>query len=172
MEKQEAEMTKGKDIGLLYTDYSIVFQEIPSEVTLAINLSGCPNACEGCHSPHLQEMIGVQLTESTLRELITPYEKHITCVCFMGGDGAPQEVMKRCLFLKKHYRKAFKTAWYSGKQDLPHPFCAESLDFVKLGPYIARKGPLNQTTTNQRLYRVLPDGEMQDITACFWKSAF
>ena len=39
---------------LKYAGYDIVFQEIPDEVTLALNLSGCPNGCPGCHSPHLQ----------------------------------------------------------------------------------------------------------------------
>ena len=48
---------------LRYVDYDIVFQEIPDEVTLAINLSNCPNRCKGCHSPHLLENVGESLTE-------------------------------------------------------------------------------------------------------------
>ena len=38
--------------------FDVVFQEIPGEVTLALNLSGCPNRCAGCHSPHLWEEVG------------------------------------------------------------------------------------------------------------------
>ena len=35
---------------LKYVNTGIVFQEIPDEVTLAVNISGCPCRCHGCHS--------------------------------------------------------------------------------------------------------------------------
>lgn len=38
---------------LKYVDTAIVFSEIPDEVTLAINISGCPNKCKNCHSQYL-----------------------------------------------------------------------------------------------------------------------
>ena len=47
---------------LKYTNTDIVFQEIPDEVTLAVNLSGCPCRCPGCHSPQLWGDIGEPLT--------------------------------------------------------------------------------------------------------------
>ena len=74
---------------LRYVDYDIVFQEIPDEVTLAINLSNCPNRCKGCHSPHLLENVGESLTEESLGHLLQKYGKAVTCVCFMGGDAEP-----------------------------------------------------------------------------------
>ena len=74
---------------LRYADYDIVFQEIPDEVTLAINLSNCPNHCKGCHSAYLMEDIGEPLTEESLSTLLGKYGKAITCVCFMGGDASP-----------------------------------------------------------------------------------
>ena len=43
---------------LRLASFDVVFQEIPGEVTLALNLSGCPNRCAGCHSPHLWEEVG------------------------------------------------------------------------------------------------------------------
>ena len=58
---------------LKYTDYDIVFQEIPDEVTLAINLSNCPNRCKGCHSPYLQQNVGEALTEENLSVLLQKY---------------------------------------------------------------------------------------------------
>ncbi|MFA7140937.1 MAG: 4Fe-4S cluster-binding domain-containing protein, partial [Proteiniphilum sp.] len=76
---------------LKYADYDIVFQEIPDEVTLAINLSGCPYRCKGCHSPQLQENIGEELNEAALSRLLQRYGKTITCLCFMGGDADPEE---------------------------------------------------------------------------------
>lgn len=63
---------------LRYVDYDIVFQEIPDEVTLAINLSNCPNRCKGCHSPHLLENVGESLTEESLGHLLQKYGKAVT----------------------------------------------------------------------------------------------
>ena len=57
---------------LKYADYDIVFQEIPNEVTLAINISNCPNRCVGCHSPYLMEDVGEELN-GILASLICQY---------------------------------------------------------------------------------------------------
>lgn len=86
---------------LRYADYDIVFQEIPDEVTLAINLSNCPNHCKGCHSAYLMEDVGEPLTEESLSTLLGKYGKAITCVCFMGGDASPAEVEQLAAFLHK-----------------------------------------------------------------------
>lgn len=43
---------------LKYVDARVVFQEIPDEITLAINISNCPCHCKGCHSQYLAEDIG------------------------------------------------------------------------------------------------------------------
>ena len=77
---------------LRFADYDIVFQEIPDEVTLAVNLSNCPNRCKGCHSAYLMEDVGDPLTEESLSMLLQKYGKSVTCVCFMGGDAFPDEV--------------------------------------------------------------------------------
>jgi anaerobic ribonucleoside-triphosphate reductase activating protein len=69
---------------LKYVNYDIVFQEIPNETTLAINISNCPCHCKGCHSSYLAEDIGEPLTERVLEKLIRE-NKGITCISFMGG---------------------------------------------------------------------------------------
>ena len=76
---------------LKVASFDIVFQEIPGEVTLALNLSNCPCHCPGCHSQHLAEDIGEPLTEELLGGLIDRYGAMITCVAFMGGDAEPEE---------------------------------------------------------------------------------
>ena len=43
------------------------------------------------------------------------------------------------------------------------PAIYEAFDYVKVGPYIAECGPLNEPTTNQRLYY-----HGKDITFRFW----
>ena len=53
-----------------YVDTKIVFQELPNEITLAINISGCPCACIGCHSSYLSQDIGESLTKEALQQLI------------------------------------------------------------------------------------------------------
>lgn len=146
---------------LRFTDYDIVFQEIPDETTLAINLSGCPNRCKGCHSPQLMEDIGEELTENALDGILARYAGAVTCVCFMGGDGDAASVDR----LAQHVRSLHKrTGWYSGRATLPEGFVAAHFDYVKTGPYIEALGPLSSPTTNQRLYRI-EQGALIDITA-------
>ena len=147
---------------LKYVDYDIVFQEIPDEVTLAINLSNCPYRCKGCHSPYLQEDIGKELNESALSGLLQAYEKAITCICFMGGDADTGELYQLADFVRKERDGRIKTAWYSGNDRLPEN-SADYFDFVKTGPFIEALGGLDKKTTNQRLYRI-ESGNIADIT--------
>ncbi|MBQ9426913.1 MAG: anaerobic ribonucleoside-triphosphate reductase activating protein [Paludibacteraceae bacterium] len=140
--------------------YDIVFQEVPGEVTLALNISGCPNRCPGCHSPHLREDIGEELTDELLDTLINQYRTGITCVCFMGGDQDPDEVARLAAHVKV---QGIKTGWYSGtnsttREPLPASPQGEvnrwaEFDFVKVGPYVEALGGLKSPTTNQRFYR-------------------
>ncbi len=156
---------------LRYVDYDIVFQEIPDEVTLAINISNCPNRCKGCHSPHLMRDIGESLTEQSLSGLLEMYGKAVTCVCFMGGDAFPQEVEQLARFVQGQSIASVKVAWYSGKSDLPSGLDINYFQYIKLGPYIEALGGLKSPKTNQRLYRVM-NGEMKDITSRFMRNKF
>lgn len=152
---------------LKFYNFDIVFSEIPDEVTLAINISACPNCCEGCHSPWLWKDEGNLLNQESLSALVETYLNEITCVCFMGGDNLPEEVDALASFIKSNYN--IKTAWYSGKENLSEVIDARNFNYIKLGPYIKSLGPLKDKTTNQRLYSVSPEGEFQDITSRFWK---
>ncbi len=153
---------------LRFVNYNIVFQEIPNEVTLAINLSNCPNRCKGCHSPYLTEDIGEVLNENALAVLLEKYDKAITCVCFMGGDAAPQEVEQLAVFLRRKTNARIKIGWYSGKSVFPKECSLRKFDFIKLGPYIEHLGGLDSITTNQRFYHI-EEGKMVDITDYFHK---
>ena len=154
---------------LRYTDYDIVFREIPDETTLAVNLAGCPNRCPGCHSPQLQEPIGEPLTEEVVERLLARYGAAVTCFCLMGGDAEPHEAARLALFARR-LRPALRTGWYSGRAALPEGFDPTGVfDYVKLGPYIAARGPLDDPATNQRLWRIRPDGRREDLTPRFWR---
>lgn len=148
---------------LKYTDYDIVFQEIPDEVTLAINLSRCPHRCKGCHSPHLRQDIGEELDEAALCRLLQTYGNSITCICFMGGDADTDEVCRLAYYVLKNWKGSIKTAWYSGCNELKNKDSAVYFNFIKLGPYMETLGGLNKKTTNQRLYQI-ENGNFKDIT--------
>ena len=151
---------------LKYVDVKVVFAEIPNEITLAINISGCPCNCKGCHSSYLAEDIGEPLDLQHLTNLIDS-NKGITCVGLMGGDANPSEVDDIAQDIKEYYPE-LKVGWYSGRQELSKDIELSNFDYIKLGPYIEEFGPLNSKTTNQRFYKV-NGKELIDITSRFWK---
>ena len=151
---------------LKYANYDVVFQEVPDEVTLAINISNCPNQCPGCHSKYLWENIGKNLDINELNRLVSQYETGITCVCFMGGDAEPKEVADLAKQLKTNHSN-LKMAWYSGKNELPQNVSTDHFDYIKVGRYVAELGGLDSLTTNQRMMQRLSDGRVRDITARF-----
>ena len=150
---------------LKYHNFDIAFQEIPDETTLAVNITGCPYKCPGCHSPHLREDTGEPLTQEALLSILERYGDGITCICLMGGDARPLEVQELAGWIRRslHYR----SAWYSGAEALPEGIDPRNFDYSKIGPYIESAGGLKSATTNQRLYRVGEDGSLNDITFKF-----
>lgn len=135
---------------LKYLNYSIVMQEVPNEVSLAINISGCPHRCEGCHSKELWEYIGAYLTDD-IDALLEEYSDLISCVCFMGGDQNLKE-LEYCI--DKVRDKQLKTCLYTGTDniDLIDKSIIQKLDYIKVGRYIEELGGLKSKTTNQRMY--------------------
>lgn len=153
---------------LKYVDAKIVFQEIPDEITLAINISNCPCGCSGCHSSYLAADIGTELSINELKELISN-NSGISCVAFMGGDINPKEINNLAKYIKNKF-KDLKVAWYSGRQILSHDINIRFFDYIKLGPYIEEIGPLNSKITNQRFYRISNEYTLIDETYKFWKN--
>ncbi len=153
---------------LKYVNTGIVFQEIPDEVTLAINISNCPCRCPGCHSRYLWEDIGLPLDTAAIDDFVEQYGTDITCIAFMGGDGDPRGVGQLAEYIHEEHPQ-FHVAWYSGRIRIPSVVSVTNFDYIKIGPYIRHLGPLKEPTTNQRLYRIQPDGQMVDITERFWR---
>ena len=156
---------------LKYYNAMVVFEEIPDEITLAINITNCPCKCPGCHSKFLWEDIGTELTEEELHKLISKNDG-ITTICFMGGDSDPKEInrLAKSIFMLDFCNHTYKIGWYSGKDELSNDIELEIFDYIKLGHYDDKFGPLNKETTNQHLYKVI-NGELKDITEKFWKKA-
>ena len=157
-----------------YYNSMVVFEEIPNEITLAINITNCPCHCKGCHSKFLWEDVGTLLTSDELDRLIDKNDG-ITCVCFMGGDSSPQTINALAEYV--HEVRNLKVGWYSGMDNYHKDIEFNWFDYVKLGHYDEELGGLNKKTTNQRLYKItheaLDDGvkklEFKDITSSFWK---
>lgn len=154
---------------LRFVNTDIVFQEIPDETTLAINISGCPCHCPGCHSPFLWGDVGTELTSAALDALIDGEgNRSITCVSFMGGDGDPVSVNALAAYVHKRY-PYLKTGWYTGRTVVSSDIDRRNFDYIKVGPYIKHLGPLKSKTTNQRMYKRLPSGDFEDVTSWFWR---
>ena len=156
-----------------YIYSEVTFREIPDEITLCINISNCPFKCKGCHSKELWEDIGTELTIEELNRLLSK-NKGVTCVSFMGGDKDLFHLLELLIFVKESYPNV-KTAWYTGRKDIPwYGFPINLLDYLKLGPYIKELGPLDNPNTNQRLYKLDKLENyfvgFRDITHKFWKN--
>ena len=54
---------------------SVVIEEIPDRVTLAVDISNCQGNCVGCHSPFLKEDIGEELhcDQSRISKIINAF---------------------------------------------------------------------------------------------------
>lgn len=119
---------------LRYKGYSIVLQEVPNEITLAINICGCPYRCKGCHSSYLWDNDGEELKIKDIKKLLDKYSFALTCVCLMGGDWEVEELKKIKNFIKKC---GLKTAIYSGSDRLETLITLKELrfDYIKVGSY-------------------------------------
>ena len=86
----------------------------------------------------------------------------------MGGDNDPQEVLRLLTAVRQRSGGSLRTGWYSGRTLVPETQqMVDALSYLKLGPYVAKLGPLNSPETNQRFYRVEPDGTLTDLTHRF-----
>lgn len=152
---------------LKYLGVSIVCAEVPDEIALAINISGCPHRCNGCHSQYLWEYKGNNISDD-LEDIIYHLKEYITCVCFMGGD---QNMKELGGLLREVKDSGLKTCLYSGLDDIkPFSSFIDSglLDYIKIGSYKSELGSLGEPSTNQRMYEV-SDGKLTDITYKFSK---
>ena len=153
---------------LKYVNTGVVFQEIPDEVTIAVNISRYPCHCPGCHSQYLAEDIGEPLTSLTIEGFVREYGDDITCICFMGGDAEPKTVNQLARYIHENHPQ-YKVGWYSGRAHVPASVRKRDFDYIKLGPYIEHLGCLKDRTTNQRLYKHASGDDFTDITERFWK---
>lgn len=144
-----------------YLNSKVTFAEVPTEVCLTFSISGCPHRCIGCNQPELWKDVGTPLFPSLAEEIAK--NPNITCVCILGGDADHADVA-RCA--AEVHRLGKKVAFYSGDDEIDRKLL-KVLDYYKVGHWDELYGPLNNPTTNQKLYR-LERGKLVDITSSFW----
>ena len=121
-----------ENLPLKYLGYTISFQEVPNEISLVFNISGCPYKCKGCHSTYLWEYKGNYLSKD-IESVFNKYLGMFTCVCFMGGDINLVELKD---LLKLCKSKGIKTCIYTGTDDINiFKDCMKYLDYIKYGSY-------------------------------------
>lgn len=136
---------------LKFCETSVVFQELPNEITLYITISNCPYNCNGCNSSYLQKDIGKKLDVEVLSELLIENDG-ITAVLFGGGDAEPEEINKLAFYIKNNWN--LKVGWYSGKSTISKYISIENFDYIKIGPWIKELGGLKNIQTNQKIFKV------------------
>lgn len=140
----------------------VTFAEIPTEVTLSLAISNCQNRCPGCHSPELRGDIGMELSDDKLDYLIKQNEG-ITCVLLLGEGNDHNRLIELANKIKQHN---LMSALYSGRDEIEEDLW-QHFNYVKIGRWNSKLGPLDRKTTNQRLYKV--DGQNRiNITNKFW----
>ncbi len=145
------------NLPLKYLGYSIALQEVPNEISLVINVSGCPHKCEGCHSQYLWEYKGNYISED-FNNILNFYDGMITCVCFMGGEQNVDELESYLKYVKEY---GLKTCLYSGCDSIEEiATLLPYLDWIKVGRYEESLRTDNNiqygiklATSNQHIYK-------------------
>lgn len=134
---------------------SIVFQEVPNEISLCFSITGCKIGCKGCHSTELwNENYGGELTNKAFIGWLKKYQRLISCVVFFGGEWQPQTLIEKLLIAKNF---GLKTCLYSGEKHIDINI-SQHLNFLKTGAWQVELGGLESPITNQ-VFRDLTSGE-------------
>ncbi len=148
---------------LKYHTIDISCRAIPNEVCLVFNITGCTIKCPGCNEKTLWKDKGTDLNFKEIRNILNNYAQTISCVCFMGGEHSPQEINDLARFVKHNYA-GLRTAWYSGLNRISEEIDYNNFNYLKIGAYEASKGVLGNPNTNQRVFMVMEDCSLIDIT--------
>ncbi len=146
-----------------FTKHDITYIEHPYYTSLTYFISGCPLNCLNCHSQEFKNnQLGEQLTTNVLISHLDKYHQHIQNVVFLGGEWDSPHLIT---LLQIVHSYNLKTTLYTGLNQLDLNII-KHLDYVKYGPYIEKYGPLNVSTTNQKMIDLKNN---EDITNIFLK---
>ena len=147
-----------------YITSQVTFEELPTEVTLSLSISNCQNRCLGCHSPELRGNIWIELTDTELKRLINK-NSGVNCVLLLGEGNEKGRLVELAGLIRSI---GLKAALYSGRDKVEEDLF-QVFDYIKVGRWDERFGPLNSRTTNQILYKI-ENNQRINITEKFWKN--
>jgi anaerobic ribonucleoside-triphosphate reductase activating protein len=134
---------------------SVVFQEVPNEISLCFSITGCKVGCKGCHSTELwNENYGIALTNKNFIGWLNKYKNLITCVVFFGGEWQASDLVEKLIIANNF---GLKTCLYSGRDHIDINI-SQHLTFLKTGAWQAELGGLDSETSNQ-VFRHVSTGE-------------
>lgn len=134
---------------------TVVFQEVPDEISLCFSITGCKVGCKGCHSTELWNTnYGNALSNKTFINYLKKYQSLISCVVFFGGEWQESALIEK-LIIAKNY--GLKTCLYSGQKHV-NINISQHLNFLKTGAWRSELGGLDSAITNQ-IFRNLTTGE-------------
>lgn len=126
---------------------TIVFQEVPNEISLCFSITGCQVGCKGCHSTELwNKNFGQALTNTNFQQWINKYQGLISTVLFMGGEWQKDSLIEKLIIAKN---QGLKTCLYTGENGVNDEI-SKHLNYVKIGKWDPDKGGLNSPDTNQK----------------------
>jgi len=138
---------------------TIVFQEVPNEISLCFSITGCKVGCKGCHSTELWDAnYGIHLSNENFTYWLNKYQGLISCVVFFGGEWQPSALIEKLIIAKN---LGLKTCLYSGEENGQQHIdlsISQHLNFLKTGAWRAELGGLENSLTNQ-VFRNLNTGE-------------
>lgn len=134
---------------------TIVFQEVPGEISLCFSITGCQVGCNGCHSTELwNKNYGMALSKENYLNWLKKYQGLISCVVFFGGEWQANALIEKLLIAKN---LGLKTCLYSGEKYLD--VCiTQHLDYLKTGAWHEALGGLDSPKSNQ-VFRDMNTGE-------------
>lgn len=136
-----------------FYNIDVVLQEVPGEISICFNITGCNLRCKGCHSPFLWKIDnGEELTSKVYLETLSKYKNFATCVLFMGGEWHQEELIKNLRIAKK---SGYKTCLYTGLDinDIS-PKILKQLTWLKYGQWKEQFGGLDSDTSNQKFIEI------------------
>lgn len=126
------------------------------------------NRCVDCHYPELQQPDYGDSLANHYTAIVDLYIRQATCICFLGegscSEDEREELQRYAAFARE---RGLKTCLYSGRDVDIEPWM-HVFDYVKVGSYKPAYGPLNSSSTNQKMYRK-EGSAFVNITSVFWR---
>ncbi len=119
---------------------SVVLEEIPDRVSLAVDISNCRGNCVGCHSPFLKQDIGEELTPGVIDSLVAD-NFGVNCFLFLGEGQDPGTLLDLARYARG---KGLEVALYSGREEV-EPVFLGGFRLCKAGTLQARVRALEQS---------------------------